>query len=250
MVECSVFHNETSVDCDINFTAYHTPGCGPYCWKGMWIGCSVITCVIGLFIIFVPIASRHMKQIRPASNTSIARSLIVKPYFWHLNAIVLLVVVYDAIILSQEHVSGSEQVEIGVIVSKLLTVILIFQLNFTYPPSTADGFPLICLVLYYMTLSIFVLDNLCKFVELTVRISYKLYTVNSKRSDRELQVISLMLEIVDATLYHSFATFFWNKIFRGRSDVLMTYSPDLAQSLRVQRDDATSENLGPESWTG
>ena len=241
MVECSVFHNETSVDCDINFTTYHIHGCGPYCWKGMWIGCSVITCMVGLFIVFVPVASRHIQRIRPASNTSVVRSLIVKPYFWHLNVIVLLVVVYDGIILCQKHVTGSEQVEIGVIISKLLTVILIFQLNFTYAPSTADGFPLIFLVLYYMTLSIFVLDNLCKFVELTIRISYKLYTINSQMPNRELQVVSLMLEIVDAALYHSFATFFWNKIFRGRSDVLMTYSPDLAQSLRVQPD-ATSEN--------
>jgi len=199
----------------------------------MWIGCSVITCVIALFIFFVPTASRHIQEIRPASNTSIVRSLIGKPYFWYLNTIVLLVIVYDAIILSQKHVSGSEQVEIGVIVSKLLTVALIFQLNFTYPPSTADGFPLICVVLFYMTLSIFVLDNLCKFVELTVRVSYKLYTVNSKESNRDLQVISLVLEIVDATMYHSFASFFWNKIFRGKSDVLMTYSPDLAQSVRV-----------------
>lgn len=132
------------------------------------------------------------------------------------------------------------------IFSKLLTVTLIFQLNFTYPPSTADGFSLIFLVLYYMTLSIFFLDNSCKFVELTVRISYKLYTVNSKIPRRELQVVGLMLEIVDAALYHSFATFFWNKIFRGRSDVLMTYSPDLAQSLRVQPA-ATGENLGPDS---
>ena len=30
MVECSVFHNETSVNCDINFTTYKTPGCGPF----------------------------------------------------------------------------------------------------------------------------------------------------------------------------------------------------------------------------
>ena len=246
MVECSVFHNETSVDCDINFTTYHTPGCGPYCWKGMWIGCSVVTCLVGLFMVFVPVASRYIQQIRPASNTSIVRSLIFKPYFWHLNIIVVIVVVYDAIILSQKHVNGSEQVEIGVIVSKLLTVILIFELNFTYSPSTADGFPLIFLVLYYMTLSIFVLDNLCKFVELSVRISYKLYTVNSKILKRELQVVGLMLEIVDAALYHSFASFFWNKIFRGKSDVLMTYSPDLAQSLRVEPD-ATRENLGPDS---
>lgn len=245
MVECSVFHNKTSVNCDINFTDYHTPGCGPFCWKGMWIGCSVITCLVGLFMVFVPVASRHIQQLRPASNTSIVCSLMFKPYFWYLNIIVLLVVVYDAAVQYQNDVSGSEQVEIGVIVSKLLTVILIFQLNFTYPPRTADGFSRIFLVLYYMTLSIFFLDNLCKFVELTVRISYRLNIINSNMPNRQLQVVGLLSEIVDAALYHSFANFFWNKIFRGRSDVLMTYSPDLAMSLR----DATGRynREGPDS---
>lgn len=250
MVECSVFHNQTSVDCDVNFTTYNTPGCGAYCWKGMWVGCSVVTCLIGLSVLWIPAASERVRHIRPASITIIARSLVVKPYFWYLNAIVFLVVIYDAIILSQKHVSGSEQVEVGVILSKLLTVILIFQLNFTYPPSAANGFPLSCVALYYMTLSIFEMDNTCKFVELTIRISYKLYTVNSTALHKEVQVISLMLEVVDAALYHNFAIFFWNKIFRGRSDVLMTYSPDLAQSLRGQKQRrATSEDLGPDSET-
>lgn len=249
LVECSVFHNETTVDCDTNFITYHTPGCGPYCWKGLWLGCSVVTCLVWLFVFFVPIASTDIliRQIRPASNAAIARSLIVKPYFWYLNAVVLLVIVYDVIILCQKHVSGSEQVEVGVAISKLLTVTLIFQLNFTYPPRTADGFPLILVVLYYMTLSIFVWDNWCKFVELSIRISYKLYTLNSTVTHREMQVIDLMLAVVAATLYHSFATFFWNKIFRGRSDVLMTYSPDLAQSLCVQQQAATGEDLGQDS---
>lgn len=235
MVECSVFHNETSVDCDVNFTTYNTPGCGPYCWKGMWVGCSVVTCLIWLIVLNVPPAKRHIGEIRPASLAIITRSLVVKLYFWYLNGIVFVVVIYDAIILSQKHVSGSEEVEVVVILSKLLTVTLIFQLNFTYPPSAADGFPLNFIVLYYITLSIFVLDNMCKFVELTIRISYKLYTVNSTAFHKEMQVVSLLLEVVDATLYHNFTIFFWNKIFRGRSDVLMTYSPDLAQSLRCQR---------------
>lgn len=235
MVECSVFHNETSVNCDINFTTYNTPGCGPYCWKGMWVGCSVVTCLIWLSVLCKPARSMHIRHIRPASLAVIARSLVVKPYFWYLNAIVLLVVIYDAIILSQKHVSGSEEVEMGVILSKLLTVTLILQLNFTYPPSIADGSPFSCVALYYMTLSIFVLDNLCKLVELTIRISYKLYTVTSTASHKEVEVVCLMLEVVDATLYHNFAVFFWNKIFRGRSDVLMTYSPDLVQSLHGQR---------------
>ena len=72
---------------------------------------------------------------RPASNLQVMRYLVIKPYFWYLNFIVFLVVIYDTIILSQRHVSGSQQVEVGVVVSKLLTVCLIFQLNFTYPPS-------------------------------------------------------------------------------------------------------------------
>lgn len=160
MIDCSVYHNETSVDCNINFTAYNTPGCGPYCWKGVWVGCSVITCLIWL-VLCVPTVSRHIRQIRPASNAKILRSIITKPYFWSLNVIIVVVVVYDAVILSQRHVSGSEAVEIGVILSKLLTVFLIFQLNFTYSPRIANNFPYMSIVSYYMTLSIFVLDNVC-----------------------------------------------------------------------------------------
>jgi len=238
MVECSVFHNETSVDCNIS-TTWGSLGCGPYCWKGMWVGCSAVTCIIWLFVLCVPIARKHIREIRPASNASLMRSLVRKPYFWHLNFIVTLVVVYDAIILSQKHVSGSEEVEVGVILSKLLTTALIFQLNFTYPPRTRH-FPLRLIALYYITLLIFLLDYLCKFVELSIRISYKLYTVNAAKSNRQMHVVGLILEVVDAALYNHFATFFWNKIFRGRSDVLMTYSPDLAQSLSVMDQEHTT----------
>lgn len=106
------------------------------------------------------------------------------------SSLVPLLSIYDAIILSQKLVSGSEEVEVIVILSKLLTVTLIFQLNFTYPPSAADGFPLNFVVLYYITLSIFVLDNICKFVELTIRISYKLYTMNSTAFHKEMQIVS------------------------------------------------------------
>ena len=242
MVDCSVFHNQTSVDCDINFTTYRTPGCGPYCWKGMWVGCSAVTCIIWLFVLCVPIASQYIQDIRPASNLSIMRSLLVKPYFWYLNVIFSLVVIHDAIILSQKLVSGSEQVQIGVVLSKLLVMVLIFQLNFTYPPST-NHFSKYLVGLYYITLSIFVLDYFCKFVELSIRITYKLYTVNASASNRALEVVELMLEIADAALYNHFATFFWNKMFRGRSDVLITYGPDLVQSLTVQTQTNTDKKL-------
>ena len=62
---------------------------------------------------------------RPASNLQVMRYLVIKPYFWYLNFIVFLVVIHDAIILSQKdqkYVSGSQQVEAGIVVSKLLTV--------------------------------------------------------------------------------------------------------------------------------
>lgn len=234
MVECSAFHNETSVNCNINFTTYKTPGCGPYCWKGMWVASSALTSIIWLFVLCVPVANRHIQGMRPASNLQVMRYLVIKPYFWYLNFIVFLVVIYDTIILSQrdqKHVSGSQQVEAGVVVSKLLTVCLIFQLNFTYPPSGNLSPRRLIASCYYITLLIFVLDYLCKLIELSIRIAYKLYSVNSSASDRELQVIGLMLEVADALLYKYFTHFFWNKIFRGRSDVLMIYAPDLAQSL-------------------
>ena len=239
MVQCDVYRNGTVADdCKINSTLlYITPRCGSYCWKGMWVGCSVGTCFIWLLVFCVPAASKHIREIRPASNTSIIRSLAFKPYFWYLNFIVILVVVYDAIILFQKNVSGSEEGQVGVILSNLLTAALVFQLNFTYPPS-ASRFPLHFIASYYTTLSLFFMDYLYKFVELSIRTVYKLYALHATQPDETMQVFSLMMEVVNVSLCYYFATFFWNKIFRGRRDVLMTYSPDLAHSLSVKYDQA------------
>ena len=197
-------------------------------WKGMWVAWSALTNIIWLFVLCVPVANRHIQDMRPASNLRVMRYLVIKPYFWYLNFIVFLVVIHDVIILSQKdqnHVGGSQQVEAGVVVSKLLTVCLIFQLNFTYPPSGNLSPRSLIASCYYITLLIFVLDYLCKLIELFIRIAYKLYSVNSSASDRELQVIGLMLEVADAPLYKNFTHLFSNKIFRGRSDVLMIYAP-------------------------
>lgn len=236
MVDCSVFNNKTSIDCDINFTIYRTAGCDVYCWKGLWVGCSAVTAVIWLLVLCLPTTFQLIQEIRPASNLTIIRSLVVKPYFWYLNFIVILVFIYDVVTVCQEHVYGSDQVEIGVTLSKLLTTALIFQLNFTYPPSTSRHFPWHVIALYYITLSIFLLDYFCKFLELSIRIAYKLYTINAIRTNRAIQVVNLMLDVADAALYNYFTTFFWNKMFRGNSDVLRTFSPDLAESLRIHDD--------------
>ena len=197
-------------------------------WKGMWVAWSALTNIIWLFVLCVPVANRHIQDMRPASNLRVMRYLVIKPYFWYLNFIVFLVVIHDVIILSQKdqkHVSGSQQVEAGVVVSKLLTVCLIFQLNFTYPPSGNLSPRHLIASCYYITLVIFVLDCLCKLIELSIRIAYKLYSVYSSASDRELQVIGLMLEVADALLYKNFTHLFSNKILRGKSDVLIKYAP-------------------------
>lgn len=60
MVECCVYYNEISVDCDINFIIYCIFGCGFFCWKGMWIGCLVIMCLVGLFIVLVLVVNRYI----------------------------------------------------------------------------------------------------------------------------------------------------------------------------------------------
>ena len=193
----------------------------------MWVAWSALTNIIWLFVLCVPVANRHIQDIRPAFNLRVMRYLVIKPYFWYLNFIVFLVVIHDVIILSQKdqkHVSGSPQVEAGVVVSKLLTVCLIFQLNCTYPPSGNLSPRHLIASCYYITLVIFVLDCLCKLIELSIRIAYKLYSVYSSASDRELQVIGLMLEVADALLYKNFTHLFSNKILRGKSDVLMKYA--------------------------
>lgn len=239
MVDCTVYHSQTSVDCHINYTIYEhisTPGCGPYCWKGLWIGCSCFTSIIVICTLCIP--SELSRPLRPAQNLQVIISLLRKQYFWYLNFILGLIFLYHSIVieLSTANLKPS-QVEVGVIISKVLTICLIYQLNFTYPPSTStDNFPLVYVIIYYMTLFMFVLDNFCKFAELSIRVSYKLYTIEYPHEDQQREVLILMLEIVDASLYHHFLSFFWNKIFRGRKDVLLTYSPDLVQSLDVQRD--------------
>ncbi|XP_031563578.1 uncharacterized protein LOC116299080 [Actinia tenebrosa] len=238
MLDCTVYHSQTSVNCNINYTIYKhvaTPSCGAYCWKGLWIGCSCFTSIIVLCLVCIP--SELVEPLRPAQNMQVIISLLRKQYFWYLNFILGLIILYDGIIIASSKVtSGSYKVEMGVIISKVLTTCLIYQLNFTYPPSLAstDSYPLVH-VSYYMTLFVFVLDNFCKFTELSIRVSYKLYTVNIIHEVKQTEVLILMLEIVDASLYHHFLSFFWNKIFRGKSDVLLTYSPDIVQSLDAQR---------------
>lgn len=193
MVDCTVYHFQTSVNCK-NFTRYtsaSTPGCDAYCWKGLWILCSIITSSLALCISMIP--NNLTEQLRPAKNIQVIQSLIRKPYFWYLSFIFILVMLYDALIETQTLTHGSSAVEVGVIVCKFLTLCLIFQLNFTYPP-TKQQHSVFNMSLYYITLALFLLDNLCKFVELSIRVSYKLYSMNTD-NHKQREVLCLMLEV-------------------------------------------------------
>jgi len=67
-------------------------------------------------------------------NKAILKCLIRKPYFWSLNTIIVLVVLYDVLIMAQNE-NAKIYVECLVILSKLCTVYLLYQLNFTSLPA-------------------------------------------------------------------------------------------------------------------
>ena len=227
MVDCTLFHAETSVNCELNFTLYAsvTPHCGPYCWKSVWLWCSLLTSFVWILggCLACP---KLLNSLRPLTNTDIIRKIIKKPYFWSLSFLLVVVIVYNGIIIADNE-GITVYVEGVVVASKVLTLLLMFQLNFTLPPSREQNFCVSTILAYYFTLLLFIFDNLCKFVELSTRIAFKFYTVN--KSSHPLKMVDLMLEIADAYLYKTFMHFFWAKLFCGRKDVLMVKRANMAQ---------------------
>ena len=121
-------------------------------------------------------------------------------------------------------------VETLVIVSKLCTVYLLYQLNFTCPPCKQKHFRPISRAAYYITMSIYVLDNLCKFLVMSAQVAFKFYTVN-RNNPKPLTIIDLMLMIINASLYHSFLQFFWQKLFRGDKDILKVVKNKFVETM-------------------
>lgn len=79
-VDCTLYHDSTSVDCE-GFTVYIIPHCDPYCWKTIWLVCSIITSTVW----FCLLHTKMLPRLRPARNEKIFWSIIKKPYFWSLN---------------------------------------------------------------------------------------------------------------------------------------------------------------------
>lgn len=144
----------------------------------------------------------------------------------------VVVTVYDGLIMKQNQ-DARIPIECFVIVSKVFTLYLIYQLNFTYPPSKTEGFTFTSRALYFITLLIFVLDNLCKALVVSAQVAFKFYTVNAS-APKPLTIIDLMLMIINGSLYYSFLQFFWLKLFIGDKDILTINK----QNFVNQQDDA------------
>ena len=95
--DCTLSHDSSSVDCK-NFTVYDIPKCDAYCWKTMWLTCSILTSVFCICLLnqFV------LPELRPVGCTVILKCLFWKPYFWSLNIITLAVIAYDGLVMYEK----------------------------------------------------------------------------------------------------------------------------------------------------
>ena len=211
--DCTLYHNSSSVDCK-NFALYDVPMCDGYCWKTLWLTSSILTSIICIFLL----NEKFLPELRPVPYTSILKCLIGKPYFWSLNCMTVAAILDDSLIMYQNK-DARIPIECLVIFSKVWTLCLIYQLNFTFPPSRAKHFRTTSRALYCLTLSIFALDNLCKALMESTQVAFKFYTVNHDAS-KPLVIIDVMLMLIEVSLYYSFVQFFWLKLFIGDKDIL------------------------------
>ena len=227
LFDCILYHDTTSVDC-IDFTVYNTSTCDPYCWKTVWLVCSILTSTV-----YMCLLNRTMlPELRPVGNKVIFKTLVRKPYFWSLNITTALVVLYDALIIIQNK-KAKIDIECLEIVSKLWTLCLLYQLNFTFPPCTQRGCRRISRAAYYITLFIYVLDNLCRSVADTAQVAFKFYTVN-RDLPKALTIINLMLMIINASLYYIFMQFFWQKLFRDDKEILKVFKQTFVDTKGIK----------------
>ncbi|KAL9966313.1 hypothetical protein ACROYT_G024367 [Oculina patagonica] len=226
-VDCTLYHDSTSVDCT-NFTLYNTPKCDPYCWMTVWLVCSILTSSVWICLL----NTTFLADLRPVRNKVILKCLVRKPHFWTLNITTVLVVLYDVLIMNQNN-HANIPAECLAVLSKLCTVYLLYQLNFTFPPCRQKDFRPISRAAYCITMSIYVLDNLCKFLVVSAQVAFKFYTVNHDKA-KAVTIIDLMLMVFNASLYHSFLQFFWQKLFRGSKDILKVVKEDFVDTTGIK----------------
>lgn len=102
--DCMLYQGSSTVDCT-NFTVYNTPKCDAYCWKTLWLICSILTSTVYICLLNRTV----LPELRPVGNKIILKCLLRKPYFWSLNTTTALVVLYDVLIMIQ-----NEKAKIGI----------------------------------------------------------------------------------------------------------------------------------------
>lgn len=233
MVDCTLWQSSTSVDCK-NFTVYKIPLCDGYCWKVLWLTSSMITSVICLLLMW----KRFNPELQPVQDKAIIKRLVKKPFFWSLVLILALVIVYDALIISENR-DAKPGVEAAVILWKVITLMLIFQLNYTFPPSTLRHYRRITVLAYYFSLFLFFLDNFAKFTATSAQVAFRFHTVFKNCSLKAKSIVDLMLMVVNGLLYHSYMSFFWNKMFLGEKNVLLVYRTNFVDEFKQPRNENT-----------
>ena len=192
--------------------------------------CSIFTSTVW----FCLLNTTFLPELRPVRSKKIFKCISKQPFFWSLNATAAFAVSYDVLIMVlNEH--AIIHVECLVIASKLWTLYLLYQLNFTFPPSRKKGFRAISRGAYYITMYVYVLDNLCKLVASSAQVAFKFYSVKPAYEVKTpTTIVGLLLMIANAALYHSFLQFFWLKIFRGNKDILRVVKQKFVSNIGIK----------------
>ena len=123
-------------------------------------------------------------------------------------------------------------VEVAIMLWKVVTLMLVFQLNYTFPPSTQRQCCHITVFAYYFGVFLFFLDNFTKFAATSAQVAFRFHTVYNNCTVKAQNIIDLMLMVVNGLLYHSFMSFFWNKMFLGEKDVLLVYRTNFVDEFK------------------
>ena len=226
MADCTLWQGTTSVDCK-NFTVYKIPLCDGYCWKVLWLSSSTTTSAILLFLMW----KRVNPELQPVQSKAIIKRVVKKPFFWSLVLLLCLVILYDTLIVLENR-NAKAVVEVAIMLWKVVTLMLVFQLNYTFPPSTQRQCCHITVFAYYFGVFLFFLDNFTKFAATSAQVAFRFHTVYNNCTVKAQSIIDLMLMVVNGLLYHSFMSFFWNKMFLGEKDVLLVYRTNFVDEFK------------------
>ncbi|XP_032233278.1 uncharacterized protein LOC116615617 [Nematostella vectensis] len=156
-------------------------------------------------------------------NTVILYKLIRIARFWSLLLQLLVVITYNVILISHEHLAVIALIEVGFILEELPIFFVVCLWNFVPAPrkhSSARGLPL-C---YYSTLVAFFLENFYLFILMSSQAALDITGIHEfERRPKVLQAIGIIMNATEATFYFAIMKFFWNKLFESDRDLFATF---------------------------